>query len=119
MKLYAKCLPTYFKMLDLRSVEFRQFESIVLENSETGEKREFLVKDVRKLYPGTEKNIMNKYSEMPWDSDLPIFAIDLGDELDRNEMPVSVPHPAPAATILEDRKFEIPEAEKTWHGVGD
>lgn len=121
MKLRAKCLPEYFKLLDIKSVEFRQFESIEIENTETGEVREFLVKDVRKMYPGTERTIKNKYPHVPWEPDLPIFAIDLGDELDRNEMPVpvSVPLPAPAAALQEDRKYEIPESEKTWHGVGD
>ncbi|MCX9011312.1 MAG: hypothetical protein OIN66_09335 [Candidatus Methanoperedens sp.] len=120
MKLYVKCHAEYFRMLDLKTTEFRQFESIVIENKETGETREFLVKDVRKVYPGSEKTIKNKYPKVDWDPDLPVFAIELGDELDRNDIIVSVPQPAHELDQKPDRKvFEIPEAEKTWHGVGE
>jgi len=120
MRLYAKMNPEYFEMLDLKTVEFRQFESMVLENSETEERREFRVKDVRRVYPTSEIYIKNKYPKVPWDRDLPIFAIELGDELDRNEIPVSVPLPAHSIDKKQDGKvFEIPESEKTWHGVGD
>ncbi|MDD3840089.1 MAG: hypothetical protein PHP06_05890 [Clostridia bacterium] len=108
MKLSAKCHPDYFAMLDIKTVEFRQFESIVLENTETGEIREFLIKDVRKIYPGTEETIKTKYPKVPWDPDLPVFAIDLGDELDRNDIPVP------------QKVYATEEAKEAWHGgVGE
>lgn len=91
MKLYAKCDPEYFDLLDMKSIEFRQFESIVIENSETGEKREFLVEDVRRLLPSEAENVKKLYTKVPWEPSLRMFAIDLGDELDRNDALVSVP----------------------------
>jgi len=110
-------------MLDMKTMEFRQFESIVLKNTETGETREFLVKDVRRLYPSSAGNVKKLYSKVSWIPDLPIFAIDLGDELDRNDI-IFVPNSVPQRSGINDQQkdiktFEIPEVEKTWHGVGD
>ena len=119
MKLYAKCLPEYFKMLGFKGSEFRQIESIVLENQETGDKREFEVTDIREVRD--RSTVEDRYPLVEWDPEMPIFSIDLGDELDMNEMPVSVQHPAHQAGLISDRKvFVDPEAKEAWHGgVGD
>ncbi len=114
MKLHAKILPEYFELLKFKNVEFRQFESITLENSETHEQRVYKIKDVRKIQDDDEFLIKRLYPNIPWNVELPSFAIELGDEID------SVPPEISAAASLGDRKpFEVPESEKTWHGVGD
>ena len=106
-------------MLDFKRSEFRQIESIVLENQETGDKREFEVTDIRQVQ--ARATVEEKYQLVNWDPDIPIFSIDLGDELDMNEMPVSVHDPAHQAGLISDRKvFVDPEAKEAWHGgVGD
>ena len=116
MKLYAKCLPEYFEMLDRKSSEFRQFESIAIENQVTGDIREFRIKDVRKIEGAGRNLVEKKYPLVDWDPDMPIFAIDLGDELDRNVIGSVQPAPEISAA-REDRRFEIPESKRTWHGV--
>lgn len=108
MKLYAKCLPVYFEMLDLKQSEFRQFESIVIEDSVSGKKREFEVKDVRRIDDQSRSQVETMFPMVDWDPERPIYSIDLGDELNRNDI-LSATQPA----------FEIPDSEKTWHGVGD
>lgn len=105
MKLHAKCLPEYFQMLDLKRSEFRQIESIVLENQVTGETREFQVTDFRKVDDVAQEIVKKRYPMVDWDPELPIYAIDLGDELDRNIM---VPDPK-----------HVAELEKRWYAVGD
>lgn len=104
MKLYTKCLDEYFKMLDFKTMEFRQIESIVLENP-AGEKREFLVKDIKKLDPRGKEVVMGKYPRVSWKKDDPVFAIELGDEMDRNDLIVKHGEPI--------------EYEKRWCAVGD
>ncbi len=87
MKLYAKCCQEYFDMLDYKTIEFRQIESIVLEGP-SGEKREFLVKDIRKIEPVDQKVVMERYPKVLWDPEEPFFAIELGDEMGRNDLVV-------------------------------
>lgn len=81
MRLYAKCLPEYFEMLDYKIHEFRQIESIALENSETHETRTFEVVDIHTLTNAQIKCIKSKFSKVCWDEKLPFFAIELGKEI--------------------------------------
>ena len=117
MKLHAKVLPEYFNMLDYKTKEFRQIEAITLENSETGECRSFKVRNIRKMPDADANSVMEAYSKVNWDDQLPIYVIELGDEIAQKEDSVQVSERC--SKIQEDRKFEIPGAEKTWHGVGD
>ncbi len=127
MKLTAKVLPEYFGNLDLKFVEFRQIEDITLENSETGERRTFEVKDIRRLVKSDASNVKKIYPNVPWDPDLPVYAIELGDELDRNDI-VSVPPEISAGPGQGDRMQVCGichchpcrcDIEKPWYAVMD
>lgn len=108
MRLYAKCLPEYFRMImsEFKSIEFRQIECILLENQETHETIEFKVQDIHKIDPQHEPFVKKTFPGVPWDEKLPIFAIELGEEIGRTEVPVIEPH-------------VIEQPEKTWCGVGE
>lgn len=97
MRLHANVYPEYFGLLDIKHVEFRQIESIVLENSKTHEKRIFAVTNIRKCEQISVEHVQKTFSLVPWDKHLPIFAIELGDE-------ISVFPEDPAGKSLEDRK---------------
>lgn len=114
MRLYAKCLPEYFAMLDegTKTIEFRQIECITLENSETRETRTYAVEDVRKLFPGMANHIKARYSKVPWDAKLPVFVIELGEEIR-----IEPAHGGAASGVLEKRdedegKFEFFNKER-------
>lgn len=81
MRLYVKCLPEYFALLDKKGHEFRQIECIIVENSETKETREFLVTNILRLDAGRAQLVRQNYPKVPWDAELPVFAIELGEEV--------------------------------------
>ncbi len=87
MRLYARCLPEYFAMLDTKTIEFRQIECIMLENQESGDTIEFKVKDIHKIDPQHEPLVKKTYPGVSWDEDLPIYAIELGEEIRKTEIP--------------------------------
>jgi hypothetical protein len=129
MRLYAKIYPEYFEMLDTKLTEFRQIESILLENSQTHETREFAVKDIRKCERVSAEHVQKMFPLVPWNEKLPVFAIELGDEIsvlperstaelleDRNNIH-SVHAGAEILKMDPDRK-QI-EYEKPWYVVGD
>jgi len=78
MKLYAKILPKYFEAHKRgdKSDECRQFESMVLIHSETGEEIEFDVRTV--IGPVNKSFIRRQYPDIEWNPDKPIFQIKLG-----------------------------------------
>ncbi len=117
MKLHAKMLHEYFIGIDEKNFEFRQFESITLEDIETHETRTFLVEGVRLLDGARTEQVKQSWIKVPWDPELPIYAIKLGLEIGRTNN--SVPKAPDVLELASDRKFEIPESERTWHGVGD
>lgn len=81
MRLMAKIDPEYFKMLDTKTREFRQIESIDLVNSVTGESREFKVNDIKMCPRESAEHVKRIYSKVKWDPNLPVFSIELGDEI--------------------------------------
>lgn len=82
MRLYARCLPEYFALLGVeKQHEFRQIECIIVENSETKETREFEVKNILRLDGGRAAVVKQNYAKVLWDAKLPIFAIELGEEI--------------------------------------
>lgn len=82
MRLYCRCLPEYFALLGVeKQHEFRQIECIAVENSETREIRQFLVRNIIRLDEGRAQAVKENYPCVPWDAKLPVFAIKLGDEI--------------------------------------
>lgn len=79
MKLYAKVLPKYFEELreNAKPVEYRQLESMILLNSETGEEIE--ITNMRKNPHAP--SIMEDYPDVNWDPDKDIYEIRLGRRL--------------------------------------
>lgn len=102
MRLLAKVYPEYYNLLDIKHVEFRQIESITLENSKTHETRQFKVIDIQKCERVSAEHVQKTFPLVPWDEHLPVFAIELGDEIS------VLPEISPAAS-LGDRK--IPSRE--------
>jgi len=119
MRLYAKVLPEYFDMLDYKTSEFKQFEDITLENTETHEKRTFKILGIRQLHDFEATEIKKRYPKVSWDPELPVFSIGLGDEVDRND---SVQVPDSDQACQEDRKIIVEHpatVEKQWYKVCD
>jgi len=81
MKLYAKILPKYFELLvsGKKHTDFRQFEDIIFENTETGDTITFAVKDVCGAYPHSD--IRNAHPDVDWHPNRPIYKIILGRRL--------------------------------------
>ncbi len=102
MRLYAKCLPECFAMLDDKNHEFRQIECIIVENSETHETREFEVRNILRLDGARSALVMQNYPKVPWDAKLPVFAIELGEEIKIEQ----------AAHIAAERDTEKENSEK-------
>ena len=116
MRLYAKVLPEYFDMLDYKTSEFRQFEDITLENTETHEKRTFKILGIRQLHDFEVPGIKKSYPKASWIPKLPIFSIGLGDGI------VSVQVPLSDQACCEDRKIAVvhpAEEKKPWYVAVD
>lgn len=81
MKLYAKILPKYFKEHEegAKHVEYRQLESMMLLNSETGEEIEFEIVSMRKS--AHSASIIEDHPEIPWKKSKDIYVIRLGRKL--------------------------------------
>jgi len=81
MKLYAKILPKYLDRIlkGEKSIDYRQFESIVFENTETGERIEFdIEKIITRINQGPLKIV---YKDIPWHQGKHIYGIKLGRRL--------------------------------------
>lgn len=109
MMLYGKTDDEYFRMLsEGKKHEFRQIEGMILENKQTGETKQFSVKNIFLLDPARAEAVKKNYSKVPWE-DKPVFAIELGDEI------VSVHVPILASDQILDRNPV--EYEKPWYAV--
>lgn len=82
MQLKARCLPKYWNQLGIiKQTEFRQIESISLENTETGEIKTFTVTDIHKLEELAVEHVKDTHSAVEWNPHQPIYGIGLGMEL--------------------------------------
>lgn len=81
MKLYAKILPKYLKQIQegKKDSDYRQFESIVFENAETGEKVEHTILAVD--YCTRPEAVKEKYPDVKWRLGMDIYEIVLGRRL--------------------------------------
>lgn len=106
MQLNCYIAPEYFDLLgDQKEIDFRQIEHIKFQNNVTGDIRVFHVSDIQQLPEYKENIIRQRYPNIPWDPDLPIFAIVLGTEIKQ-----FVPRDLPAVS---------PELDKVWSGTKD
>ena len=82
MQLIAKCLPIYWNQLGtVKQTEFRQIESIILENTETGETKTFAVTDIHKLEDVAAEHVKTTHPAVEWNPHQPIYGIGLGLEM--------------------------------------
>lgn len=82
MQLKGRCLPEYWEQLGKdKLTEFRQIESIVLENTETGESKTFTVTDIHELQEVAADHVKETHSAVEWNPHQPIYGIGLGLEM--------------------------------------
>ena len=82
MQLKARCRPEYWNMLGaVKQTEFRQIESIILENTETGETKTFAVTDIHKLEEVAAEHVKTTHPAVEWNPHQPIYGIGLGLEM--------------------------------------
>jgi len=80
MNIKARVLPRYFEELKKgnKTVDYRQFELITLENTDTGEQ---LVFEIKKIYRVDATTVIREYPDVPWITARDIYAIELGERV--------------------------------------